>query len=75
MPEYVRAREVDTGHVVTIAASAAAHGYEVLDEPALCERTGDPLPTVYATAESAPESPVGTTSGRKANTLKEKANA
>lgn len=72
MPEYVRAREVDTGHVVTIAASAAAHGYEVLDEPAVCQRTGDPLPTVYATA---PESPVGTTSGRKANTLKEKANA
>ena len=75
MPEYVRVRCEDTGHVSSQIASAVAHGnYTVLDEPAVSEVTGDVLPPVFATKppkaarESLSSQP---TSGQKAEPKKE----
>ncbi|UUW88401.1 hypothetical protein [Pimelobacter simplex] len=68
-----RVRDLDTGHELTIHAAALPHGrYQVLDQLASDELSGQPLPPVHA---GTPESPVEpTTSGQEAEN-KEKLDA
>jgi hypothetical protein len=69
MPEYLRVIDPDTGHESTVAAPAAAHGFVVLDEPAVDPITGDPLPPKFAAPKSLPSK--STPTGQKASQKKE----
>lgn len=66
-----RVSDKDTGHQLSIPASALPHGnFTVLDEPA-SDVAGDARPPVYATTKPLSST---TTSGQSAGTEKEKAN-
>lgn len=69
MSKYVRVRDKQSGHELSVIASAAGDGYEVLDEPATA-RNGVPLPPKHNTGKSKPvatkEKP-----GRQADTTEE----
>lgn len=53
MSEYVRVLDKDTGHKRSVPESELPHGnYEVLEEPAVEERTALPLPPEHAAPKS-----------------------
>ena len=70
MPAYVRVKDGDTGHEVSIPESALPHGnYTVLDEPAV-DVGGEPLPPKFGNPKSLSSKSTG---GQQAETKKEKA--
>lgn len=74
MPEYVRVKDTDTGHELSVLESELPHGnYEVLKEAAVEDRTGLPLPPKHATPKSL--SSTSTTSGQSAEIKKENKHA
>lgn len=68
MSEYVRVRDLDTGHTRSVHAAEVAHGnYDQLDEPAVDPITGDVLPPAFAE----PTGKASTKRGQQADTSKE----
>lgn len=67
---YVRVKDGDTGHELSVLESAVPHGnYKVLKEPAV-DCADQPLPPKYAALKSSVES----TSGHRAEPNKESTN-
>lgn len=64
MPEFIRAKEKDTGHKVTILRAQLDDGYLALKQPAVDEH-GAPLAPEYATKSPSNQS------GQSATTKKE----
>jgi hypothetical protein len=60
MSEFIRVRQIETGHELSVPKSHAdaGDGYEVLDKPAV-DSAGGPLPPKYRTTvdEAAEQSP------------------
>lgn len=53
MSDFVRVLDKDTGHKRSVPESELPHGnYAVIDEPAVHQNTGLPLPPVYGTPKS-----------------------
>lgn len=66
MPEYVRVRDRDSGHELSILQSAVHRGnYDVLDEPAT-RRNGEVLPPKHGKPVAPTKKP-----GQQADTKKE----
>lgn len=69
MPTYVRVKQPETGHEISMVASAAnAAGLKPLDKPAV-KPDGTPLPA----KDNQPLSNLSSTKGRKATTKGRKA--
>lgn len=67
MPEYVRVRDKDTGHELSVIKSTVPRGnYDVLDEPAT-RRNGEVLPPKHGK----PVTPTTKKPGQQADTKKE----
>lgn len=70
MPEYVRVKQVETGHELSVPQGhydAVSDGYKLLDKPAV-DSAGDPLPSKHHVLS---KRQANTTSGQKATTSKE----
>lgn len=68
MSDYVRVRDEDTGHTLSVPASAVPHGnYKVLKDAAT-NPAGEPLPPVHGEPKKPTVEP---TSGHEAEPTKE----
>lgn len=73
MPDYLRVKQSDTGHELTVSRSMydfAPDSYSVLDKPAT-DAGGNPLPPKHKTSVST-EAAKKATTGRQAAADKEK---
>lgn len=69
MSDYVRVTDKDTGHKLSVLASAVPHGnFTVLKADAV-DQAGDPLPPEFHAVK-----PLSSNSGQQADTEKEKNN-
>ena len=74
MTDYVRVKQTETGHELTISQSMydfAPDAYEVLDKPAT-DSGNNPIPAKYKTSVASAAAKKATTSGQKAESTKEK---
>lgn len=75
MPEYVRVKQVETGHELSVTRGhyeAVKDGYKPIDKPAI-DSAGDPLPPKHhvLSSQKRRQATPASTPGQKATTGKE----